>query len=134
MLREPAQDALFVEDINDALRDAVRALGGTKEVGRQLRPDLTADAAGAWLKDCLNPTRRERLDPGQVLWLIREGRRIGCHSVLWFICDDAGYVRPPAIEPKDEAAELQRQAIAAVKLLERLGPKLERILALKVSD
>ena len=71
-----SQSALFSEDIHDALRDVVRALGGVKDAGARLRPELPADAAGHWLKDCLNPERRHRLDPEQVLWLLREGSAI----------------------------------------------------------
>lgn len=125
------QSALFSEDFNDALKDVIRALGGTKEVGTKLRPELPAASAGAWLKDCLNPDRRERLDPEQVLWLLREGRKVGCHSAMNYLCDEAGYARASPLEPLDEAAELQRQAIAAVKQLENITKRLERIGALR---
>lgn len=122
------QETLFSEDIYDALKDVVRALGGTKTVGKCMRPELATDAAGDWLKDCLNPKNRHTLDPLQVLWVIREGRKVGCHSAINFICDDASYARPLPIEPLDEAAELTRRAEnmtrelgSIVKRLERLG-------------
>jgi hypothetical protein len=121
------QDSLFSEDFNDALRDAIRALGGPKEVGTRLRPEMAADAAGGWLKDCLNPTRRERLNPEQVLWILRESRKAGCHSAMNYLCDEAGYVRPSPLEPQDEAAQLMRQYIDAVAMLKKLTDKGERI-------
>lgn len=128
MMREPQlQDRLFTEDVNDAMRDVVRALGGNKDVGRKLRPELTPEAAGGWLKDCLNPARRERLDPEQVMWLLREGRRVGCHSLMWFMCDDAAYARPPALEPQDEAAQLKRDYIESVRVQKRIAERLERL-------
>lgn len=122
-----SQAALFAEDVNDALKDVVRALGGLKEVGRRLRPELAADAAGTWLKDCLNPMRRERLDPEQFIWLLREGCKVGCHSAMHFICDETSYARATPLEPKDEAAELQRQVLAATKSLETIAKRLERL-------
>lgn len=121
------QAALFSEDFNDALKDAIRALGGTKEVGKGLRPEMAADAAGAWLKDCLNPTRRERLSPEQVLWILRESRKVGCHSAMNFLADEAGYVRPAPLEPQDEAAQLQRAFIESVQQQRRIAERLERL-------
>lgn len=121
------QSALFSEDIHDALKDVIRALGGTKSVGAQLRPELTAEAAGAWLKDCLNPERRERLDPEQVLWLLRKGKDIGCHSAMNFICDEAGYSRPAPLDPHDEAAELNRQMLRGMRELRALVDRVERL-------
>lgn len=122
-----SQNTLFSEDFNDALKDVVRALGGTKAVGVRLRPEMAADAAGAWLKDCLNPTRRERLDPEQVLWILREGRKAGCHSAMNFIADEAGYVRPAPLEPQDEAAQLQRAFIDSVQQQKLIASRLERL-------
>jgi hypothetical protein len=121
------QNALFSEDFNDALRDAIRALGGAKEVGLKLRPEMAADAAGGWLKDCLNPTRRERLNPEQVLWILRESRKAGCHSAMNFLCDEAGYARPTPLEPQDEAAHLQRLFIESVQQQKLIASRLERL-------
>lgn len=131
MNQQTNQNALFSEDIHDALKDVIRALGGTKSVGAQLRPELTAEAAGAWLKDCLNSERRERLDPEQVLWILRKGKECGCHSAMHFICDEAGYARPAPIDPKDEAAELNRQILRGMRELRAGLDRLERIQGVK---
>src|SRR4051812_34704203 len=93
------------EDETDALRELVRELGGTKGVGVMLRPDLAADRAGAWLKDCLNPERAERLQPSQLFHLLRLGHDRGIHAPTEFILRNIGYSVQP-IEPQDEAAEL----------------------------
>lgn len=126
------QPALFSEDFTDALRDVVRALGGMKEVGSRLRPEIAADDAGGWLKDCLNPKRRERLNPDQVMWLIREGKKVGCHSIIHYISDDAGYTRPSPLEPKDEVAELQRQFIEYAKGQKAIADRLERLFGMRI--
>ena len=123
-----SQPQLWTEDINDALRDVVRALGGPKSAGSKLRPEIPADDAGKWLKDCLNPERRERLTPEQVLWLIREGRKVGCHSAINFIADDAGYSRPSPVEPQDQLAELQKQFIESTRQQKSIAERMERLM------
>jgi hypothetical protein len=114
------------EDETDALRELVRELGGTKTVGVLLRPDLAADRAGAWLKDCLNPNRNERLEPSQLFHLLRLGHDAGVHGPSEFILGNVGYAVSP-IEPKDEAAELQRAFIASVRDQRRILERYERL-------
>ena len=60
-MERETQEPLFVETVNEALREIVKALGGAKKVAAQLRPQKTVDEAARWLLDCLNPERRERL-------------------------------------------------------------------------
>lgn len=120
-----AKLALF-EDIDDALRDVVRDLGGTKVVGHWLRPDLAPDQAGAWLKDCLNPERREKLSPRQVMAVLRRARDSGHHQLMEFMAADNGYAVHP-IDPRDELAELQRQFIAAVGQSKHIADRIEKL-------
>lgn len=121
------QQALFHESLNDALRDVVQVLGGTKKVGAQMRPEKSPDEAARWLNDCLNPERREKFDPDQVLWLLREGSKVGCHSGIHFICSESGYAPAQPVEPKDALAELQRQFIEASKHISRMADRIEKI-------
>jgi hypothetical protein len=60
-------DLPFFESAEDALKAAVMALGGTKQVGHTLWPDKTVDNAGRLLSDCLNAGRAEKLEPAQAL-------------------------------------------------------------------
>lgn len=120
------QPELFSDSIMDALSDVVRALGGPKKAGEILRPELAADDAGGWVKDCLNAKRRERFNPEQVLLLMRKGKEVGCHSIVNYICDECGYTRPSPVEPKDEEAELMRQFIATAREQRLLLERLER--------
>lgn len=108
------------ESLYDALHACVRALGGAKGVGLRMRPEKGMDAAQGWLLDCLNPHRAEKLDPEQVLWLLRESRRVGCHEAMEFIAGEAGYATPAPITRETEQATLQREFIAAVAKQERL--------------
>lgn len=121
-----AQPPLFFECTNDALREAVRASGGTKIVGPKLWPAKAPDAAARLLADCLNENRSERLDPDQVILIARLARERDCHAVMQHLAAELGYVAT-AIEPADEAAELQRQYVEATKSLLRMAERIERL-------
>ena len=122
------QSRLFSEDIYDALSDVVRALGGPKRVGALLKGDaVSAEDAGRWVKDCLNRNRRERFDPNELVFLLRKGREIGCHSAMNFLADEAGYERPKPLEPRDEMAELQRRYLDGVGELKAIAERMERL-------
>lgn len=125
------QDALFYESTNDALRAIVEHYPAPerrsqyKVVGHLLRPTKSPDVAGKWLNDCLNPLRQERLDPDDVLALLKIGREIGFHGAMNHLGSEANYRCEP-VEPLDEQARLQRDFIEAVKALGKLGERLER--------
>lgn len=119
------QGALAIyEDEIDAIRDAVRALGGNKVVGHLLRPDLPAD--GGWLKDCLNPERREKLALSQIIKILRLAPDAGYHGPVQFICGEMGY-SVQVIEPADEVAELQRAFVQSVSTQRSLIDRIERL-------
>jgi len=122
------QPKLFSEDIYDALSDVVRALGGTKTVGRMLKGDaMLMEEAGRWVKDCLNRNRRERFDPAEVLFLLQKGREAGCHGAMHYLCEEAGYERPKPIEPVDEQARLVTVIQEASATLKAATEKLDRL-------
>ena len=120
------QESLFHEDIYDALRDIGRRVG-YKTIGSQLWPEKSADKAGEHFSCCLSRDRREVLNPEQVLWLLREGRRVDCHVAMHYLADEAGYQRPETIEPEDEKARLQRAFIESVKVQKQIVSSLSRL-------
>lgn len=120
------QQALFHEDINSALQGLVSNLGGAKVVGSRLYPDLAPDTAARRLLDALNPDRVQQLSQTQFLTLLRWGREAGCHGVMEYVADEAGYTRPSPRDPEDQKAELQREFIAAVKLSEQIARRLQK--------
>jgi len=126
-MSEPTQHPLFVETFNEALREAIKHMGGNKVVGQLLRPEKTALDAAGWLSDCMNPDRREKLDPEQVLFLLRAARKIGAHVAMNFIAADAGYSTPRPVEPEGEKARLQREFIESVRQQTRNIDRLERL-------
>lgn len=123
---ENQQVPLFVEDLNEAIRATINALGGMKSVGVELRPEKSAVDAGKWLADCLNPDKRDRLAPDQLAWIRRKGRIAGCHVLAAFESLDAGYAPPVALEPEDERAALQREFVQAVKALDTIQQRMAR--------
>ncbi len=118
---------LFHENLNDALREVVQALGGAKKVAAAMRPDRTPDEAGRWMSDVLNPDRREHLDPDQVLYLLKAGRAAGCHAAANYLMREAGYADPTPVEPEDEKARLEREFIAAAKGISAIADRLARL-------
>lgn len=127
------QQALFFESVEEALSHVVSALGGAKAVGAKLRQDMGPEAAGRWLKDCLNGDRRETLHPGQLLWLLRSAREAGVHTGMDWLCQAAGYARPAPMEPADEQAALMREFIRAADIQRSTLARLEQLTASGVS-
>jgi len=121
------QMSLIHESITDALRDVINAAGGPKKVGAMMFPELPIDHAAGRVRDALNPDRRERFTPDQVMLLARIGRQVGCHAIITFLSREAGYADPQPIEPEDEVARLQRDFIEATKALGAMASRIEHI-------
>lgn len=121
------QQPLFFEDVNEAIKALVQYLGGPKKVGQMLRPELTIDGASTWLRDSMNPDRREKLSPEQLILLMKHGRSAGCHVLVSFFCAEAGYREPEQLEPEDEAAALMRQYIQATESMKAISARMERV-------
>lgn len=127
----PAQPSLFHDTYEDAIRDTVMSLGGHKKVGSMLWPAMPADDAGRKLSACLNTEKREKLDLGELRLIRREARKVGVHILASYENRDAGYADPQPLAPEDEAAQLQREYIAAVKAMSQIQARMDRISHLK---
>src|SRR5690606_8915263 len=112
--------------LNEALIESVKAAGGSKQVGPLLWPEKTPDAAQRLLLDCLNDDRPAKLSPEQVLLVLRLARAKGHHEGIAFMLGDLGYAPPVPIDPRDEAAELQRQFVGVMGKAEELVSRMER--------
>jgi hypothetical protein len=127
---EQADDGLALfNDIDDALVWVVHKLGGYKKVGALLRPELNhkPEAAAQWLRDCLNPDKREHLDSAQTFMLLRLARVDGFHAAKFWIDDDLGYERGRPLNADDEAARLGRTIANATEILKSSIARLERL-------
>lgn len=130
-----ANDLAIFSDMNDALTSAVHALGGYKKVGIILRPELATNPASAaqWLRDCLNPDKRERLTPEQTLHLLRLAREADYHAAKHWIDAEVGYEpsRPIDLDAKED---LLVQVIAqTTETLSKALSALERTRAAKAA-
>lgn len=128
------QPELFYDDFQDALRYAIKALGGFEAVGADLWPGKTRKQAGNWLSDCLNPERAAKLDIGELVELLRMARAAGIHSAMNQLADDVGYEKPkiaPAVSEEQKlAAEMQR----CVDTFKRLAEEADALRQHKVAE
>jgi hypothetical protein len=133
-----SQAALFYENYYAALRDDCQAIepsrAWAKVVGKKLFPEIVdAEEAGRRLADKLNPHRRDRLSDEQerlIMRLAKEKR--GFSAALHFICDDIGFERPKALDPRDEALELIHREEQLIGELRSLLDRRERLSRLTV--
>jgi hypothetical protein len=116
-----------MEGLNQALIECVKAAGGSANVGRKLFPEKSPESAQRALLDCLNEDRPAKLSPEQVLLILRLARAKGFHDGVGFILSDLGYAPTTPIEPRDEAAELGRQASELLAAAERITERLQRL-------
>jgi hypothetical protein len=116
-----------MEGLNQALIECVKAAGGSANVGRKLFPEKSPESAQRALLDCLNEDRPAKLSPEQVLLILRLARAKGFHDGIGFILADLGYAPTTPIEPRDEAAELGRQASELLAAAERITERLQRL-------
>jgi hypothetical protein len=123
------RDLAVFADWNDALTGIVHALGGFKKVGVRLRPELEVkpEQASQWLRDCFNPEKRERLNPDQVLMLMRLARASGWHAAKHWLDAELGYEQGRALDPVDEALDLNRRIETNLSEMRQLVARLERL-------
>lgn len=98
------QNPLFTEDLYTALDDVCRAYGGYKKIAGVLWPKVATGYNK--LKNKLNADHHENFNPDELLHLLSIGRELGCHTALYFMCDETGYERPKPAAPKSKRAEL----------------------------
>lgn len=119
------QQSLFYSDTYAALRETAKAIG-MKKAGYALRPELGPDKAGDWLRDCLDPKRREVLPPHCLVGLLRLGQEAGIHDAMWHICDESSYDRANPVNPEQQVAELQKDFLLAVERLKAIHEEIQR--------
>ena len=120
------QARLWYEFPEDALGDLIKALGGPKAVGHRLMPDISMDDARRHADGWCDRDSKYKPSLSQLGWLLAEGRKAGCHALITFLAEQAGYETPKPIDPKDADAELQREFIDAVKRLDRIQEDIKR--------
>ena len=115
------------DTLNSALIECVKAAGGSKVVGHAIWPEVGADVAQRKLLNCLGDANPAHLTPDQMLLILRLAREHGCHAGMAYIAQTLGYADPVPVDPKDEAAELQRQFIEATRHLSKMAERIEQL-------
>lgn len=124
-------DLPFYESPEDALKAAVQELGGAKQVGAALWPDKTPDAARTRLLDCLNPSRTERLDVTELMFVFRMARDKGCHGPFAWLAGEVGYDARPVTKAEEvdrlttvveQSTKTLASALATLEKLQRMQP------------
>ena len=126
-------DLVPVDDVYLAARIACRAIGGRawpKAVGARLFPHKDPEDGARYLLNCLDRDRPEKLDPEQLVWLAREGKRAGCHVLMAYLCDAAEYAAPVPVSREDQKDDLQRKFLAAIEQLDDIKRELSRTVAI----
>jgi hypothetical protein len=112
--------------LEDALDETIRACGGRKAVSAEMWKDKSARDAHNLIDACLNPDRRERFTPGQVVYLTRLGAANNCHAIMQYLALECGYdVKPISradkVDQWTSVIEQSTKALAAATAaLERL--------------
>jgi hypothetical protein len=120
------QTALFHERIEDAIDEVIRACGGRKKVACEMWPDKPQREAHNLIDACLNPDRRERFTPDQIIYLARRGHEANCHALMLYLGSDCGYEIKPVTQSEevDRLTSVVEQSTktlaAALATLERL--------------
>lgn len=125
-MHSPLQTALFYERIEQAMDAVIVACGGRKKLACELWPDKPQRDAHNLIDACLNPDRREKFSPTQVLFLMKRGREVGCHALATFIAQEAGYEITPVVR-EEERDRLADSILEASRTLERLIQAADRL-------
>lgn len=117
------QQPLWHDNFEDALRDAIVAIGGIKTVATEFWPDKTQESAVRLLNHCLNVDRDEKLSPAQIMIIWSRSAAAGCHVLAAFVGHKVHYEFKP-VTPEERQDELKRQFIAAVGVVQHIGKQL----------
>lgn len=121
------QQSLFHDSVHDAAGAVILSLGGKKHVAQLLWPHLKPESAYTRLAHCLSEDDQQKFSIQELMFLMREGRKIGDHSLVAYVNQDAGYGPPVPVDPVDEAEQLRRDIRDELASLNKRMARLERI-------
>lgn len=119
---------LFLEDIYDALKAAVQALGGAKVVAARLWPHKPVEQARKELLDALNRDNPRKLDAEEVMSVLRMAREAGFHQAKHWIDAALGYDPTPPADPAMERDRLADELARAADNFAALQRTAERLI------
>lgn len=120
------QPDLWYDSLSGALLATVEALG-PKKVASALWHLMSVDDARRKLLNSLNPERNEKLGLEEIEHILKMAREREIHTAMLYLTDALHYQPARPVEPDDEKARLQREYVQAVKTLEELTKRIERV-------
>ncbi len=121
---EPRGCMMAHDTFEEALQASVAACGGNKAVAAKFWPAKDVYAARDYLAACLNPHRKEKLDLGELLKLLRDARLRGCHAGMEFLTAHLSYAPTTPITPAEEHDELQRKMLQTADRMQKLADRM----------
>lgn len=118
---------LFMEDVYDALRAAVQALGGAKQAAGRLWPHKPIEQARKELLDALNRDNPRKLDAEEILAVLRMAREAGFHNAKHWLDVAIGYTPTPPSDPQVERDRLADSLARAAEEFAALTRAVERL-------
>lgn len=120
------QPDLWYDSLAGAVLATVEQMG-PKKVAGALWPTMSIEDARRKLLHSLNPERAEKLSLEEVEYILGMARAEGVHTAMLYLTESLGYARAQPVSPEDEKAALQREYVEAVKALEGITKRLERV-------
>lgn len=115
------------EDIYGALRAMVIAAGGSKVVANRLWPTKQVAEAQRELLDALNRDRARKLDPEDLMAIMKMAHAAGMHAGKHWLDAQLGYQATPPTDPAIERDRLADAILEATRELKRLTDTAERL-------
>ncbi len=111
----------------EVLKNCVNAIGGNDVVAAYLwgdDPDKQLDKQAKYLDRCFLPGRSEKLCWTQVMRILKLANRKGYHKANAHFNAQMGYEAPAPINRESERAELQKQFVQAVDVVQAISDRL----------
>lgn len=121
------QEPLFFDSVDDAIGNAVQALGGFKTVAHDLWPTMKMESAYAALKAALTPSKeRENLSQHEIEFIAVRAALVGNYAIpRWFADRCCGEFRTVAVV--ERAADLQQRFDSGLNGLKQIVDRMERL-------
>lgn len=120
------QPELFHERFEDALAETIAACGGRKAIAGGLWPDKPQRDAHNLIDACLNPERREKFSPSQLIYILKKGREAGSHAAAMYLARECGYDIKPIVQAEEVdrlttvIEQSTKQLAGALAMLDRI--------------
>lgn len=122
------QEELPLESYLEALREDVKALGGSTAVGKWFIPEKSDEAQRNYVNDRLSSGRRDRFSDDQVQLIMRRAvARRGYSAALNYVCDVVGTERPKPKDPNAERERAMARFVEAAGSMQRVAEDLKRL-------